>query len=341
MYLGFPKDLLRLIRCPKDQFRLECLQDFENVEYINEGSLICTKCKRIYRIEEGIPLLLESQEIDDESRSELAIRDETSREVPPQFVGKKYTEYDCMEMEPTIGALDIESGQTLLEFGCGTGRYTLPLAEMGVSILAVDFSIESLRLLARRLPSGLPVGLVQGDVTNRCVVRGAFDRVLSTLVSNLPTREHRLSMLRVASEALKENGSFVFGTHHQNIVYRLLGLPPAGRYADCGIYRYFMQQEEIHREAAVYFRRISCRPIRVNIPLTKWTGLSASTISRIAERIPLLRQKGDLLLAKTREPINPPREGEGTRPNPYFAYVHSVLKNIRGIRSNENRNRAV
>ena len=330
--------LLSIIRCPQDQYPLEHVPEHTTEKFVINGHLKCSLCNRIYPIREGIIFLLESNDIDEESRREQTLRDESSLVSSQQQVEYIYTEYDLMEMRTTIRELDIEHKQLLLEFGCGAGRYTLPLANMGVSLLALDFSIESLRLLARRLPSGLPVGLVQADVTNRCVARGTADRVLSTLVSNLPTKEHRLSMLRVASEALKENGSFVFSTHHQNIVCRLLGLPPAGRYADSGIYRYYMQKEEVHREAGVYFRRIFCRPIRVNIPFTKWTGLSASTMSWIAERIPLLREKGDLLLAKTRTPIHAPREGEGTRPNPFFAFVYSALKKIEGIRSNETGN---
>jgi hypothetical protein len=46
------------------------------------------------------------------------------------------------------------------------------------------------------------VELVQADVTKRCVEPLSFNLVLSTLISNLPSRESRLDLLRVASEVL-------------------------------------------------------------------------------------------------------------------------------------------
>ncbi len=341
MYSGFPRQLLQLIRCPKDQSPLRQGRNGIAGQHVNEGTIKCTCCGRLYPIMEGIPVLIESEGMDEESRREQAIRDESSNAGPGQSVTRNYTEYDHMEMRPTIGALELKAGQVLLEFGCGTGRYTVPLANMGISVIAVDFSMGALRRLAKLLPSGLPVGLVQADVTSRCVAHGVFDRILATLVSNLPTKEHRLSLVRVASEALKDSGTFVFSTHHQNIVRRLLGLSPGGRYADCGIYRYHMRPEEIRREAGVYFGRISCRPICVNIPFSNWTGLSAPTRSRIAELTPLLRQKGELLLARTRVPIRPLSEGQGKLPNAVFARLYAVLKSVEEIRSKEAGNETV
>jgi SAM-dependent methyltransferase len=213
-------------------------------------------------------------------------------------------------------------GQAVLEFGCGSGRYTLPLAKTGALLLALDISMGSLRALAQRLSPGLTVGLAQADVTRRCVAPRCFDRVLSTLVSNLPTREHRLAMLRIAAEALKDTGNFVFSTHHQNLTNRWLGRPPSGRYTEGGIFRYFMRREEVLRESSVYFRRVHCRPIEIFVPFTRWTGISTVTLSRVAEWIPLLRQRGNLLLAKVSEPIRIPEEGEGTKPNRVFTAIY-------------------
>jgi len=204
----------------------------------------------------------------------------------------------------------------------------LPLEKKGAFLMALDFSMESLRLLAQRLPAGMNVGLVQADVTRQCVAPRCFDRVLSTLVSNLPSREHRLAMLGAAAEALKDTGSFVFSAHHQNLTNRLLGRPPAGRYPDCGIFRYYMRREEILRESGVYFRRVLCRPVRIDVPLIRWTGISAMGISRTLEWFPVLRQLGDLLLVKVTDPIRIPEEGEGTRPNRVFSAIHDVLKGI-------------
>jgi len=295
------------------------------------GRLNCAGCGRSYSISNGIAILLETQDLDPESQREQRTRDEGNREDFQQEAERHEwveSDTDWMEMLPTLEAMATARGNVVLEFGCGSGRYTLPLAKSGALLLALDFSLGSLRTLAQRLPAGLTAGLVQADATRRCVAPRCVDRVISTLVSNLPSREHRLAMLRVAAEALKDAGHFVFSTHHQNLASQLLGRPPSGRYIEGGIFRYFMRREEVLRESGVYFRRVHCRPIQIFVPGTRWTGLSTVTMSRVAEWIPLLRQQGALLLAKVAEPIRIPEEGEGTRPNRVFAAMYAATHRI-------------
>jgi len=152
-----------------------------------------------------------------------------------------------MEMLPTPGAMETARGQAVLEFGCGSGRYTLPLAKTGALHLALDFYLRSRRAVAQRPPPGLTAGLVQADATRRCVALRCFDRILSTLVSNLPSREQSLAMLRVAAEALEDAGYFVFSTHCKSSLTGCPGRPLSGRYTERGIFRHCMQREEILR----------------------------------------------------------------------------------------------
>lgn len=51
------RDLLDILRCPVCLGELELKIDIENGEII-KGSLKCKKCGRVYRIEEGIPMML-------------------------------------------------------------------------------------------------------------------------------------------------------------------------------------------------------------------------------------------------------------------------------------------
>ena len=327
MYSGFHPELLPLLRCPNDQQPLGLEQPEWAEGSVISGRLTCAGCGQDYLISNGIAILLETQDLDPEGQREQRIRDEGNRGDFQQDAERHEwveSDTDWMEMLPTLGAMATARGQVVLEFGCGSGRYTLPLAKTGALLLALDFSLGSLRTLAQRLPPGMTIGLVQADATRRCVAPRCFDRVLSTLVSNLPSREHRLAMLRVAAEALNDAGHFVFSTHHQNLINRLLGRPPSGRYTAGanGIFRYYMRREEILRESSVYFRRIACRPVQIFVPFTRWTGISIVTMSRLAEWIPLLRQQGALLLAKVAEPIRIPEEGEGTRPNRVFSAIY-------------------
>lgn len=56
------------------------------------------------------------------------------------FAGKR-------EFSIFIDFLKLPKGGRILEMGCGTGRYTLPLLALGYSVTAVDISKESLRRL--------------------------------------------------------------------------------------------------------------------------------------------------------------------------------------------------
>jgi cyclopropane fatty-acyl-phospholipid synthase-like methyltransferase len=268
--------------------------------------LHCVACGRNYSVLDGIPILLDMEELDQESRHEMACRDFLRPEETLERPKDGLSEWDRMEMEPTLKAMNLneDGGLRVLEFGCGKGRYTLFLAECGIPTVALDFSMNSLRFLARLLPSEALVGLVQANATRRCVSPRSFDRALSTLVSNLPTQGHRSAMFQVAAEALKDTGSLVYSVHHQNLARRMRGIPQAGRYAENDIFSYYMRSDEIQRESKVCFRRTTVQPIQIAMPLIHQTLISAYTFSRIAERVPIFRQQGSLLLVIATEPIS-------------------------------------
>ena len=56
------------------------------------------------------------------------------------FAGKR-------EFSIFLDFLKLPKGGRILEMGCGTGRYTLPLLALGYCVTAVDISKESLREL--------------------------------------------------------------------------------------------------------------------------------------------------------------------------------------------------
>lgn len=60
-------------------------------------------------------------------------------------------------LEGTIFLEGIQQSQgPVLELGCGIGRYTIPLAERGIDLTAVDLSAPSLAYACRKA-SGLPI----------------------------------------------------------------------------------------------------------------------------------------------------------------------------------------
>lgn len=58
-------------------------------------------------------------------------------------------------------------GPPVLEFACGSGRLTIPLAESGLEITALDFSENMLRLLEKKaIEKKLKIDIIQADMTN-------------------------------------------------------------------------------------------------------------------------------------------------------------------------------
>jgi SAM-dependent methyltransferase len=302
MYLGFPSAHVPLLRCPRDAGPLTSTAAPAG-EHITDGELRCTSCDRRFPVAGGIVGFLLADELDDESARERALRDEHAGEEYAHSAERSGSESG--EMGPMLAALGPDPASVVLELGCGTGRYTTVLAGRCRTLLAVDFSLASLRELCQRRPLTPAAGLVHADITRLNVAPRQFTHCLSTLVSNLPTRDHRVAMYRLAATALRDDGRFVFGTHYHDIRRRWRKVAQAGRYGE-GIYVYYFRRPEMVNEVRPFFRRVRARPIAPVLPLAGRLGLPAGTLSRIAERVPVVRELGRLLLVAAEQPVREP-----------------------------------
>jgi uncharacterized protein YbaR (Trm112 family) len=313
MYSGLPAGQIDLLQCPHDRGALTISErrDGSSHDCIVNGTLRCEWCGRRYHIEDGILRLLDRDALDKESAHERRLRDEGAElEYELSIADPVDNE---REVSPTLELLHPTREGVLIELGCGAGRYTIPMAAQCGALLAVDFSLDALRILARRLSPEMPVALVNADITHLKVAPRRFDGCLSTLVSNLPSRRHRDAMFAVVSEALKDDGRFVFSTHFLGLRERLSGTPQAGRYREGGIYRYYFRKREIAGEATQFFANVQTRPIKVTLPFLGRLGIPSARLSQISERAPLLNQLGRLLLVSATEPVRPrsPEDARG------------------------------
>jgi len=278
---GFPLHLLSLVCCPEDGHDL---QASSHQAFIIRGVVTCAGCQRSYPIEDGILSLL-GTELHPESHKEMRTRDVRNEQIRSRQRGEWQSAHaDAVEVRPTLMALDVEQGSIVAELGCGTGRYTLDIASRASATVAVDLSHSGLLVLRQKLALSAPVALVQADVTKPYGSRCGFDRVLSTLHSNLPTREHREAALRHAASALNDRGKAVISMHHRNVPDAVRGIEVSGRYPDSGIYRYYMTKAEARREAARFFDRVRFVYLSADLP-----RVSVAAISLLAARVPLVR----------------------------------------------------
>jgi len=297
VYRGFPSSLVPLLRCSRDGAELRLEVPASNAPYIDMGALHCTACGATYAIAGGIASMLADAPICPESAHEMRQRDgqfeAATRPVDP-FIARWR---QATEVEPTLRACEPVAGKVVAEFGCGAGRFTVPLVGRAAALLAIDLSRECLVKLAGSIESTTPVGLVWADIAALHLAPASFDCILSTAHSNLPTREHRLASNRIAAEALTSSGRYVFSMHFHGTRDFLHAVPAAGHYDGTGIFRYHMRAAEARREIAPFFARVRFAPILMSLPAVR-----SLAMTRVAMRIPGVNSLALLLLGVARRP---------------------------------------
>jgi SAM-dependent methyltransferase len=109
-----------------------------------------------------------------------------------------------------------------LEFGIGTGRIAIPLAERGVRVAGIDSSDAVLSRL-RAKPEAADIEAVLGDFASTRA-DGEFDVVFLVFntISNLTSQDAQVACFQNAAAHLRRGGRFVI----ENNVPALQSLPP-------------------------------------------------------------------------------------------------------------------
>jgi SAM-dependent methyltransferase len=122
--------------------------------------------------------------------------------------------FDPAVVTPVVEMLADLAGQgRALEFGVGTGRIALPLAERGVSVHGIDNS-EAMVAQLRAKPRGKEIDVAIGDfATTR--VDGEFSLVylVFNTIFNLVTQDDQVACFQNAAAHLRSGGHFVIETH--------------------------------------------------------------------------------------------------------------------------------
>jgi SAM-dependent methyltransferase len=123
---------------------------------------------------------------------------------------------------PVVDLLAGYADGAALEFGIGTGRIAIPLAERGIRVAGIDSS-EAMLSRLRAKPGADDIDAVLGDfATTR--VGGDFGVVFLVFntISNLTTQDAQVACFVNAAAHLREGGRFVI----ENNVPALQSLPP-------------------------------------------------------------------------------------------------------------------
>ena len=120
------------------------------------------------------------------------------------------TEFAAEDIEATVEFLAQHAGNGhALEFGVGTGRIALPLAQRGVPTHGIDISRPMVNRL-RAKPGGEDVTVSIGDFATTSV-EGSFSLVylICNTIMNLTTQEAQVACFRNAAAHLRAEGRFV------------------------------------------------------------------------------------------------------------------------------------
>lgn len=135
----------------------------------------------------------------------------------PRLYGARWADnYDewhqgLMDDEGAVAALaEFAADGPVLEFGVGTGRLAVPLAERGVDVTGVDISPE---MLAKLREKSSAVTVVEDDMTTVSLGREfAVAFIAFNSIFILETLEGQVELFRNAARHLRPGGRFVLET---------------------------------------------------------------------------------------------------------------------------------
>jgi SAM-dependent methyltransferase len=107
----------------------------------------------------------------------------------------------------------------VLELMAGTGRVSIPLIEVGVSLTCVDSSVEMLKILQNKLDyKGLKAHIYQQDIS-QLTLNQLYNLIFIPFnsFSELIGIEYQLLALEKISDHLEDNGRFICTLHNPTI----------------------------------------------------------------------------------------------------------------------------
>ncbi len=210
-------ELVDLLACPKDRTSpLDVLPD----------ALVCPTCGASFPVVDGIVVFLTAQQLSEEEERERRFRSEESGEYDGLYAG--YT--DAVEVPAVVRRVGRPEGP-VLDAGCGTGRITRALVDLGQPIVAVDYSDDCLRRMLERC-AGARVLAVQSDLRSIPLRSGAMAAATCMEVHQHVRDADRPRFLAELARVLAPGGALVISTFNYNVVFRawtLLGNAGARR----------------------------------------------------------------------------------------------------------------
>lgn len=137
--------------------------------------------------------------------------------------GKRVDQFQKRILDDYLVDCDV-SNVSILEVGCGTGRFLPFIAERGANVIGIDISAEMLKIAAERIEkSGSEnISLVLNDIDKLPFSDNNFGVVYAILVINLIP--NYVNAFEEIKRVLKPRGTFIFSVPYLSGIYFPAGL---------------------------------------------------------------------------------------------------------------------
>lgn len=317
------EDLLAVLWCPADHGALR-----------DEGTAaVCVTCAARYPVIDGVLSFLIGSELDELDRAEQSDRDREAEwydSIWPEYI-------DRVELPAHAERMGDPDG-VVLDLGSGPGRITEYLArERGLPTIGLDYSLESLKLLAKRC-EGLPVLAVHADGRALPIRDGALAGATSGQCYEHFRPADRRLVLQECARVLGPRAALAVTNLNYNLTFRLWklkgneGAKEGDHMYGSNFYYVRLTAKEFRGELSEFFdieqlvgiRNFPVRSIgsglsriggrRLGDAFMRFMNRYGVRADRWLERVPLCRHIGFLLLAKVSRaaPLAAPSERAAT-----------------------------
>lgn len=149
---------------------------------------------------------------------------EENAEFWDSYMGDESNDFHRDIVRPsTERLLDVKDGDLVLDIACGNGNFSKRLADNGASVVAFDYSPRMIELAAKRRRNALnKVSFNVCDATDYSTLlklrqNKPFDKAVANMaIMDISEIE---PLIKAVFEMLKDDGVFVFATHHPCFTY--------------------------------------------------------------------------------------------------------------------------
>ena len=298
----FPQKALDFLYCPQDGGTLVLSGKMTESQVVN-GEVVCKHdSSHRYKITNGILKLMPVLDnLDQKIQSEIKARDKQAERYDLKLASR----FD-KELPSTLSAIGSVLDKNVIEYGCGTGRVTEHLLEAKL-LIAIDFSYESLTILANKLNNNFNLALVQSEIISTKVKPKSFDVAVSIqVIEHIPTPQMRSNFLASVGRGLLDRGIFVLSAYHYDLRRRIKKQPQAGVH-NSGITYYYFNKQELKQELKQFFIPQVIKIIDITWPLEVRLGLNkilGGFLSKWGENISVVNSFGHLILVKAKKRVD-------------------------------------